>query len=62
MPSPLHTPAVVVGGGPLEPPTSRSVGLPAAIAALLVIGGATGLVRVVLAEPVDGPDSVGSTG
>jgi hypothetical protein len=59
VPIPLQTPRVVATG-PLESPSDRAVGLPAAVAGLLVVGGATALVRVLLAEPVDGADSVGA--
>jgi hypothetical protein len=63
-PGPLQTPppAAAVGAGPLEPPTGRSLGLPAALAALVLIGVGTAVVRVVLAEPVvDDRRSVGGT-
>jgi hypothetical protein len=63
-PGPLQTttPAATVAGGPLEPPTGRALGLPAALAALVLIGVGTAMVRVVLAEPaVDNGRSVGGT-
>ena len=64
-PGPLQTTtpaAVAVASGPLEPPTGRSLGLPAALAALVLIGVGTAVVRVVLAEPaVDDRRSVGGT-
>jgi hypothetical protein len=63
-PGPLQstTPAPVAVAGPLEPPTGRSLGLPAALAALVLIGVGTAVVRVVLAEPaVDDRRSVGGT-
>jgi hypothetical protein len=63
-PGPLQstTPAAVAVAGPLEPPTGRSLGLPAALAALVLIGVGTAVVRVVMAEPaVDSRRSVGGT-
>lgn len=63
-PSPGPTPevapsssAAAVVSGPLEPPTDRGVGLPAALAVLAVVGCGAGLVRVLLAEPVGAVDS-----
>jgi len=55
-------PAVVAG--PLQPPTDRGTGLPAALAALAVVGTAGALLRVLLAEPIASVDSgrtVGAT-
>jgi hypothetical protein len=63
-PGPLQTttPAAVVAAGPLEPPSGRALGLPAALAVLVLIGVGTAVVRVVLAEPaVDNRRSVGGT-
>jgi hypothetical protein len=63
-PGPLQTttPAAVAVAGPLEPPTGRSFGLPAALAALVLLGVGTAVVRVVMAEPaVDSGRSVGRT-
>jgi len=65
-PGPLQTttpaPAPVAVAGPLEPPSGRALGLPAALAALVLIGVGTAVVRVVLAEPaVDNRRSVGGT-
>lgn len=63
-PGPLQTttPSAVAVGGPLEPPSGRSLGLPAALAALMLVGVSTAVVRVVMAEPaVDDPRSVGGT-
>ena len=63
-PGPLQstTPPAVAVAGPLEPPTGRSLGLPAALAALVLIGVGTAVVRVVMAEPaVDGRRTVGGT-
>jgi hypothetical protein len=47
--------------GPIEPASGRGAGLPAAVAALAVVGAGAGLVRVLLAEPVDDRRSVGGT-
>jgi hypothetical protein len=63
--APSATPAPAVVAGPLQPPTDRGTGLPAALAALGVVATAGGLLRVLLAEPVrgrpvDGRDSVGA--
>lgn len=49
-PSPSHSTTVV--SGPLQPPTDRGTGLPAALAALAVVGTAAALLRVLLAEPI----------
>jgi hypothetical protein len=43
----------------VEPPTDRSLGLPAALAALAIVGTGGGLLRVLLAEPVDDLPGVG---
>jgi hypothetical protein len=43
--------------GPLQPPTDRGTGLPAALAALAVVGTAGALLRVLLAEPIGPVDS-----
>jgi len=48
--SPASSPAVVPQAQ-LQPPSGRAAGLPAAIAALLVVGAAAAFVRVLLAEP-----------
>ena len=57
-PLPSPSPSLRVVAGPLEPASGRGAGLPAAVAALAVVGTASGLVRVLLAEPVvdSGPD------
>lgn len=55
-PSPTGSSAAVVAG-PLQPPTNRGTGLPAALAALAVVGTAGALLRVLLAEPVGSVDS-----
>lgn len=59
--SPSPAPAVVAG--PIEPPSGRGSGLPAAVAALAVVGTGAAFVRVLLAEPraVDSGRTVGST-
>ena len=51
------TPAglVVSGGPPPEPPTDRALGLPAALAAVALVGAATLLGRALLAEVPPGP-------
>lgn len=61
-PSPSSSHVTVVGG-PLQPPTGRGTGLPAAVAALAAVATAGALLRVLLAEPVgavDGRRSVGA--
>lgn len=51
-PSPPPSTAPVTNArAQLQPPSGRAVGLPAAIAALLVVGAAGAFVRVLLAEP-----------
>ena len=55
-PSPSQSAAAVVSG-PLQPPTDRGTGLPAALAALAVVGTAGALLRVLLAEPVGAVDT-----
>jgi hypothetical protein len=50
-PSPTHSGATILTG-PLQPPTDRGIGLPAALAALAVVGTAGALLRVLLAEPI----------
>lgn len=55
--SPSAAPAVVAG--PIEPTSGRGAGLPTALAALALVGAAAGLFRVLLAEPVDGVETVG---
>lgn len=51
-PSPQSSPSTAVVAGPLQPPTGRGTGLPAALAALAIVGTAAALLRVLLAEPV----------
>jgi hypothetical protein len=51
--------AVTVVAGPIEPPSGRGVGLPAALAALAVLGCGIAFVRVLAAEPVDSAETVG---
>ena len=49
--TPTPTPSATILSGPLQPASGRGVGLPAALAALFVIGSGGGLLRVLLAEP-----------
>ena len=49
--SPTPSPTDAVVGAQLQPPSGRAAGLPAAVAALLVVGAAGAFVRVLLAEP-----------
>jgi hypothetical protein len=58
-PSPPGAAAAGVASGPVESPSGRGVGLPAAIAAVAVVGTGAALVRVVAAEPVDSHKIVG---
>ena len=51
-PSPSQSSSATVVSGPLQPPTDRGTGLPAALAALAVVGTAAALLRVLLAEPL----------
>ena len=51
-PSPSSSQGPTVVSGPLQPPTDRGMGLPAALAALAVVGTAGALLRVLLAEPL----------
>ena len=51
--TPSESPALVPRAQ-LQPPSGRATGLPAAIAALLIIGAAAAFVRVLLAEPAPG--------
>lgn len=60
-PTPSTSSAPAVVAGPLQPPTDRGTGLPAALAALAVVGVAGALLRVLLAEPVGPVDSTGRT-
>ncbi|HMC69654.1 MAG TPA: hypothetical protein VKJ07_10915, partial [Mycobacteriales bacterium] len=63
-PTPSTSSAPTVITGPLQPPTDRGTGLPAALAALAVVGTAGALLRVLLAEPIGSVDSgrtVGAT-
>lgn len=50
-PSTSSSPVATVVSGPIEPASHRGAGLPGAVAALLVVGGAAGWLRVMLAEP-----------
>jgi plastocyanin len=49
--TPTPTPSATILSGPLQPASGRGVGLPAALAALFVIGSGGGLLRVLLAVP-----------
>jgi hypothetical protein len=63
-PSSSTSSAPAVLSGPLQPPSDRGTGLPAALAALAVVGTAGALLRVLLAEPispVDGRRTVAAT-
>jgi hypothetical protein len=53
--------ATAVVAGPIEPASGRGAGLPAAVAALAVVGAGAGIVRVLLAEPVDDLPAVGGS-
>lgn len=57
-PEPTSSPTAVATG-PIEPASGRGAGLPAAVAALSIVGAGAGLVRVLLAEPVDDLPGVG---
>jgi hypothetical protein len=62
MPSPSLTPQPARTGvvaGPIEPASGRGTGLPAALAALAVVGSGAAIVRVLAAEPVDSGTNVG---
>ena len=62
LPSPSLTPQPArteVVAGPVEPASGRGTGLPAALAALAVVGSGAAIVRVLAAEPVDGGQNVG---
>jgi hypothetical protein len=62
--TPTSSPSpVAVAAGPIQPPTGRDLGLPAAIAALALVGVATALLRVLLAHApaVDGRRTVGES-
>jgi hypothetical protein len=56
-PTPSASSPATVVSGPLQPPTDRGTGLPAALAALAVVGTAGALLRVLLAEPIGSVDS-----
>jgi hypothetical protein len=54
MPPPTATPSAPpesVARAQIQPPSGRAAGLPAAVAAVLVVGAAAAFVRVLLAEP-----------
>jgi hypothetical protein len=52
LPSPSPSSTALSPLAQIQPPSGRAAGLPAANAALLVVGGAAAFVRVLLAEPV----------
>jgi hypothetical protein len=58
-PSATPSEGPAIASGPVEPPSGRGIGLPAAIAAVTVVGTGAALVRVIAAEPVDSPKIVG---
>jgi hypothetical protein len=59
-PSPTPAPAATaVVAGPVEPASGRGTGLPAALAALAVVGSGAAFLRVLAAEPVDSREIVG---
>jgi len=59
-PTPTPTPApTAVLSGRVEPASDRAVGLPAAVAALVLVGTGTAFLRVLTAEPVDSEENVG---
>jgi hypothetical protein len=55
-PTPTPSPSVAVVSGPLQPPTGRGTGLPAALAALAVAATGGALLRVLMAEPIAAVD------
>ena len=61
-PTPTPSQSVTVVSGPLQPPTGRGTGLPAALAALAVVATAGALLRVLMAEPVAAVDDGRSVG
>jgi len=62
MPTPTPSPAATsIVSGPVEPASGRGTGLPAALAALAVVGSGAAYIRVLAAEPVDGGQNVGGT-
>lgn len=64
IPTPTPTPspaATAIVSGPIEPTSGRGMGLPAALAALAVVGSGTAFIRVLAAEPVDDGKNVGGS-
>jgi hypothetical protein len=55
-PTPSPGRSGVVVAGPLQPPTGRGTGLPAAVAAVAIVATAAALVRVLLAYPISAVD------
>ena len=51
-PTPTSSSPAVIDRAQLQPPSGRATGLPAAIAALLIVGAGAAFVRVLLAESV----------
>ena len=57
--SPTPSPAATtVVSGPIEPASGRGLGLPAALAALALVGSGAAFLRVLAAEPVDSRETV----
>jgi len=52
LPSPSPSSTALSPLAQIQPPSGRAAGLPAAVAALLLVGGGAAFVRVLLAEPV----------
>jgi hypothetical protein len=60
IPTPTPSPAATsIVAGPVEPGSGRGMGLPAALAALAVVGSGAAFIRVLAAEPVDDGQNVG---
>ena len=59
-PTPSPAPTGIVSG-PIEPASGRGMGLPAALAALAVVGSGAAFLRVLAAEPVDDGQNVGGS-
>lgn len=58
--TPTPAPTAIVSG-PVEPASGRGKGLPAALAALGVVGGGAAFIRVLAAEPVEDGQNVGGS-
>jgi hypothetical protein len=62
IPTPTPSPAATaIVSGPIEPASGRGTGLPAALAALAVVGSGAAFIRVLAAEPVDDGKNVGGS-